>query len=132
MSGRPTKRTPDRRERLLTALRNGNTRECAYTAAGISHELFRQWMADDLQFLQEVKQAEADAETFMVAALKRGTRKSWGAALAWLERRRSQDWGRVDRVEVTIRDEARRLAAERGLDADELIRRAEAIVNGRT
>jgi hypothetical protein len=126
-----TKRTPDRRERFLKALRDGNTRQCAVKVAGFSDETLRTWMAEDLEFLEAVIQAEAAAEAFMVAALKRGTRTSWSAALAWLERRRSQDWGKVDRVEVVVREEARRIADEYGLDADALIRRAEEIVAGR-
>jgi hypothetical protein len=130
MAGVRTKRTPSHRERLLKALRDGNTRQCAVKLAGISDETLRRWMAEDVELVEAVLLAEAQAEAAMVAGLKRGARKSWAAALAWLERRRSQDWGKVDRVEVVIRQEARRIAEEHGLDADELIRVAEEIVAG--
>jgi hypothetical protein len=131
MSGIRTKRVPDRRERLLKALRDGNTRRNACALAGISDQTLANWMAEDLDLLDAVLLAEAQAEAFNVAALERGARKSWGAALAWLERRRGQDWGKVDRVEVIIRTEAQRIAESHDLDADELVRVAEEIAAGR-
>jgi hypothetical protein len=55
---------------------------------------------------------------------------TWQAAAWWLERRRPDDYSRRDRVDVTVRQEAQKLAAQMGIDAAELIAEAERIVSG--
>lgn len=54
----------------------------------------------------------------------------WTAAAWWLERRKWQDYGRHERVEVTldVRKEAERLAAELGIDSADAIAEAERIL----
>ena len=126
MVGRRSKRTPERESRLLSALSAGNTRQAACFYAGISDETLANWMRRSLEFLERVKKAEADAEVRMVAQVARAAQEgTWQAAAWWLERRRPEDYGRRDRVEVTLRREAERLAGELGLQVDELIREAE-------
>jgi len=110
----------------LSALSAGNTRQAACFYAGISDETLANWMRRSLEFLERVKKAEADAEVRMVAQVARAAQEgTWQAAAWWLERRRPEDYGRRDRVEVTLRREAERLAGELGLQVDELIREAE-------
>ncbi|HKD34034.1 MAG TPA: hypothetical protein VKB73_11335 [Gaiellaceae bacterium] len=110
----------------MSALAAGNTRQAACHYAGISDETLANWMRGSLEFLERVKKAEADAEVRMVAQVARAAQEgTWQAAAWWLERRRPEDYGRRDRVEVTLRREAERLASELGLQVDELIREAE-------
>ena len=52
----------------------------------------------------------------------------WRAAAWWLERRRPEAYGRHARPEADIRVLAQRLADGEGLDVDELIAEAEAIM----
>jgi hypothetical protein len=88
-------------------------------------------MARFAGFSDAIKKAESEAEVRMVAhVLKAATDGTWQAAAWWLERRRPTDYGRRDRVELTIRQQAEKLAAEMGIDAAELIAEAERIVSG--
>jgi transposase len=129
--GRPSKRTPDREARLLEALRAGNTRSAACHYAGIDQGTLANWLARYSDFSDAINKAEADAEVRMVAQIARAAHDgTWTAAAWWLERRRPDDYGRRDRVEITLRQQAERLAAERGLDPEELIAEAERIVAG--
>ncbi len=91
--GRRTKFTEVRKEVVLKALRFGNTRQCAYGLAKVSHDTFYNHLKKDLQFSEAVAKAEADAEDTMarvvIAAAAKGT---WQAAAWWLERRRPHDY----------------------------------------
>jgi hypothetical protein len=77
--------------------------------------------------------AEATAEIqtvgILIDAVKAG---DTNAAKFWLERRRGDDWGLKQRLEVSLRTEAERIAQEQGLNADELVREAERIASGRS
>lgn len=129
--GRPSKYSKALADAICQALRMGNTRTAAYAYAGIDQNTFHRWMARFAPFREAVAKAEADAEVFCVAKIRQSINDGntqdgkW-----WLERRRNQDWGRIDRVEVTLRREAERLADAYGLDADELLREAERIAAG--
>ncbi len=77
--GRPTKFTPEVREKLLTALRSGNTYEASAGYAGISYDCLRNWMKEGqtvangefFEFFQSVKKAEADAEAESIGRIRR-------------------------------------------------------------
>ena len=127
--GRPSKYTPERVQRIVQALQAGSTRKAACQYAGISDETFATWLRENLDFLDAVTQAETAAElrcntTIMQAIRDGSTTDAW----KWLERRRAEDYGRVDRTEITVRREAEKLAAELGLNADELLSEAERIL----
>src|SRR5690554_3405209 len=76
--GRPSKLTPERVERLLDALRQGNYYEPACAVAGISYRTFRDWMIQGeqdieagrqtrfAQLVQDVTRAEEEAEAEMI------------------------------------------------------------------
>lgn len=131
MAGRPSKRTPEREARLLEALRAGNTRKDASLYAGIEQHTFQNWMLRYSHFSQAVEKAEADAVVRNVAQIAKAAQTgTWQAAAWWLERRRPDDYGRRDRVEVTLRQQAEKLAADLGLNVDELLAEAESIVAG--
>ena len=110
---RPSKRTDERIERILSAIRAGNTIRAACGAGGISVETFASWRRSDPQLRDDVMAAEAAAEFIAVNALRDGFADDWRAAQAWLERRRPEDWGRADRL---------RLEAATGAGADRPLR----------
>ena len=111
--------------------RAGNTRRASYLSAGITDRTFASWLQRFSEFSDAVKKAEAEAEAAHVRNIGTAARMgNWTASAWWLERRRHQDWGKVDRVEVTIRQVAEKIAAEQGLDPAELIAEAERIVSG--
>lgn len=118
---RPLKYSPQRVEAILGALRLGNTRAAAAAYAGVDDETLRRWMPRFPEFRAAVVKAEADAEVRAVAEIRQAYQAgNWTAAAWWLERRRPQDWGRKDRVDVV--QIVREMAAREGFsqeDADE-------------
>lgn len=143
--GRATsRRTKARVEAVLESLRHGASRTAAAAGAGVSKDSLRRWMSADPGFAERVEIAEGE----MVAALvdviyrtalatdKNGnpTQQSWIAAMTLLERRMPEDWGRRDRIEISmeIRQIAEQIAAETGLPTDEVLAEAEQILRGRT
>lgn len=106
--------TPSVRERILTALRAGNSRMVAMQYGGIPQGTWHGWMqrADPAhpnfapryaEFKAEIELAETDAEVRAVNAIMRaglvnGDTKSlqW-----WLERRHPDRWGRRDRLALS-------------------------------
>lgn len=111
---RPSKYTPERVARIVEALAGGNTRGAASAAGGIDQATFDRWMHRFAHFAEAVREAEATAELGYVATIKQAADAGdWRAALAWLERRRHEDWGRRDKVEIvnSVRELARQMGA---------------------
>ncbi len=125
-----TKLTDARMTALLTALENGCTRRAAAGAAGIHHATFYRWLDADATLRDAVEKAEDLAEAKFTAAVVAAVPRNWQAAARWLERRKHQDFGRRDALEVKmdLRAEATTLAEERGLDAAAAIAEAEALL----
>lgn len=91
-------------------------------------------MEADAEFSGAVIKAEADAELrFLGQVAKAAAGNNWQAAAWWLERRQHMDFGRRDRVDmqIDVRKEAERIAAEAGLDVDAILAEAQAIVDGK-
>lgn len=90
---------------------------------------FYRWL-DDETFRDEVEKAELAAEAAYTTAVAQAVPKSWQAAAWWLERRKYQDYGRRDSLEVKmdLRAEVTKLAEELGLDPAAAIAEAEAIM----
>ena len=92
---RPTKLTPERRDRIVKAMGAGNYLEAAARSAGVHPSTVYRWLEraerepDGLyrDFAEEVRRAEADAEVHAVAIVRRAMAEDWKAALAYLERR---------------------------------------------
>ena len=123
--GRPSKYTPERVRRITDALAAGNSRRAAAAYGGISDVTFASWCARFLDFFAAVKSAEAQAEVAHVANIAQASRDgSWQASAWWLERRRHQEWGKVDRLEIEIRRAAEQVAQQTGADPDWLLKRA--------
>lgn len=104
------KRTDATRDLILQALRAGNTRQASASYAQIHIDTFHDWLKRFPNFAEGVKKAEADAEVRHVANIAKASADgNWTASAWWLERRRHEDWGRKDRVEIlaTVRDMAK-------------------------
>src|SRR4051794_21483658 len=91
---RPTKLTDEAQDRIVAALRVGNTIEAAAAAAGIDARTFRRWMARGASsraadaeyraFREAVERARAQVELVLVSRIAGAAAKgSWRAA-AWL------------------------------------------------
>jgi hypothetical protein len=126
--GRTTKRTPALQAALCSVLAAGGTRRAACAHVGVDHTQFYRWLERDAPFRTAVEKAEADAELRFTTIIVTAASESWQAAAWWLERRRYADFGRKDRIEVDIRSQAQAIAQSLGLDADELVATAEAIL----
>jgi hypothetical protein len=128
---RPTKLTEATERAILTALRAGMTRTAAFEAAGVERTQISRWMRRFATFRNAVLEAEANAEIQTTIVIRQAIeRGDWRAALAWLERRRRDDWGRVDRIELEIKRAAERVAERTGADPDWLVKRAAEIAAG--
>ncbi len=146
--GRPSKRTPQRVEAILGVLRSGGTVAAAAGAAEVSQATVYRWLRADARFCDAVKRAEAAAELRFTTAVSDAAMGSpaqydaagqlirpevkpiWQAAAWWLERRRREDYALRATLAVNIRERAKVIADELGLDVDELIAEAERIVGG--
>jgi transposase len=132
VAGRPSKRTPEREKRLLDAIRAGSTRKAACAYAGISDETLANWCRRSLDFLDALARAEAEYEVKCNAIISQAAQTDARHAEWWLERRRPEEYGRKDRIDLNvIRSEAERLARELGLDPAEVMAEAELILKDR-
>ncbi len=110
---RPAKldeRLIERMEQLIVA---GVTRTDAVRGAGITYQTFLNWLARGEQeqrgrffdFLERIKRAEAQAAINCTLSIQQARiAGNWQAAAWWLERRRPNDYRKVDRVENTGAD----------------------------
>ncbi len=100
--------------------------------AGISFQTFNEWRKAKHEFSDQIESAEGSAAVGWLAKIEKAANDGNWTAAAWkAERRYPQYFGRTDRVEVTIRQQAEALAAELGVPVDEVIREAERIANRR-
>lgn len=99
-----SKYTPDRVERILTALREGLPIESAANYGGIHKDTFYEWLKQHSDFSDAVKDAESEAEFKLVQTIQADP--SWQSKAWILERRHPDRWGKVDRnkVELTGKD----------------------------
>jgi hypothetical protein len=129
--GRPTKRTPEREQRLLEAIRAGNTLRASSAYAGVSEDTLAIWRQRYSDFSESLTRAIAESEVVLVAIVRKAASEDWKAASWLLERRFHESWGKRERYDVEIRRQAEHLGAELGLDPEALIAEAERIAAGR-
>jgi hypothetical protein len=129
--GRPSKATPERIEAILEALRGGATRQAAAGFADVHYATMARWVGDNVDFRAAVENAEQAAEAYYTSVVYKASQDNWQAAAWWLERRKFRDYARRDRVDVSVevRQEMDRLAAETGMDADDLVAEAERVLS---
>lgn len=120
--GRPTKFTPERREKIIQLIKAGNYLETATQAAGIDYSTFRNWMnrgedafqrqsegdkltkveKEFVDFVEHIQKAEAEAEARNLMIINKAASDSWQAAAWYLERKHHDRWGRKDRVQADV------------------------------
>ena len=101
------KLTPEIHEKIVAMIREGNYRETASAACGITSRTFRNWMARGHEGEEpfaalaiEVDKAEAESEALDVAQLAKAAKDDWKAAAWKLERRWQHRWGRTPDIIV--------------------------------
>ena len=104
-------RHPKIRERLIEALSAGNYQRTSAIYAGVAPATLDSWLNrarherdEDLdteytKLLQDVESAEAEAEVYAVAIIRRSMTDNWTAAMTFLERKKPHEWGRKTIVE---------------------------------
>jgi hypothetical protein len=88
-------------KRICDLLRDGNTQKTSAIASGISEDTFYTWMKEIPEFSESVKKAEEEAVARNVAIIKTAANDHWTAAAWWLERRRRDDFGKNEKVDIT-------------------------------
>lgn len=130
---RRSKMTDARVASLLNALRVGNTRRAACAHADISPDTFYRWKATDRTFSDAVEKAEGEAEgRYLMHVAQAAQSGTWQAAAWWLERRRNEQFGQRQRVDlsVEVHAEVERIARDRGLDPDAVMAELRTILPG--
>jgi hypothetical protein len=155
-AGRPSKLTPERSRRCFEALAAGASRRLAAQHAGIDLTTFERWMKrrgeEYANFAEGVVRAEEEAELSLVATAQRcalggavltretvtrpdGTRivhetfapPDGRLAVEILARRFPREWGRLDRIELSIKERAQSLADELGMSVESVLAEAQRI-----
>lgn len=125
--GRPSKFTPECRNRIVSLINAGNYLDTACQAAGITYSTYREWIKrgqreydrlemsprakvkesekDYLDFFEAVQKAEATAEARNLTIINKAAEKNWQAAAWFLERKAPDRWGRKDRFKGSITHE---------------------------
>jgi transposase len=112
--GRPTKFTKEVQDQLYQLIKEGNYFDTSCKIAGISYSTFREWIIKGEQdgkgkffdFSEAIKKAEAEAEAKRVEMiLKAGMIQDWKANAWYLERKYPDRWGKVDRLEASVKSE---------------------------
>lgn len=89
-----------KREKILAALKAGNTRRAAAAYAGVHWETFYRWL-EDATFSDAVYEAEAAPEVLCASTIVNAARKGdWRAGNSWLEKRRRDEWG--DEINIRV------------------------------
>jgi hypothetical protein len=102
---RPTKYTEEKAAAICKDIERGNTLRVSTTVNGVPESTFNDWRNRYPEFSEAVKVAEARAEQLHVGNIVReATAGEWTASAWWLERRRHDDWRKVERQEITGAD----------------------------
>jgi hypothetical protein len=117
-AGRHSKYTPEVVESICTYLRQGNTRKTSAILAGIGHSTMYEWMDEFPEFADTIKKAEEEAVARNVAVINLAGQTNWQASAWWLERRRKEDFGKQDRVDITTNGKDIQTMTLQQLDAE--------------
>lgn len=121
-AGRRSTLTPEKFERIIGLIRNGNYQTTAAAAAGVPIRTFFKWIergkraadyyeedkwvepSEELYYnlYKAVEQARAEAEASNVLIIRNEANKTWQAAAWMLERAHPDRWGRRDKVDATV------------------------------
>lgn len=117
-------------DKFVHAIGKGSTREIAAKYANISVDTAAAWEVRYPDYAERVKEAEGQAAVGWLEVIDEAAPKSWQAAAWKLERKYPNDYGQRARIDVnvTLRQAAEQLAAELGLDVDEVLAETVAIL----
>jgi transposase len=109
--GRPATLTPEKQEKIFTAIRAGNYRDVAARWAGVPLRTFRRWCQRGRkaksgvfkEFWHALLEAEQSAEILMVGLVVRAAKINAKHAEWWLERKFPDRWGRERNIKVDVR-----------------------------
>ena len=119
--GRPSKLTPERLEKILESLREGNYRDTAAEGAGIAYNTFREWEKKG-GVEEKGKRAEAEGEQLHIRRInKAGEEGAWQADAWMLERKDPKKWGRKDATKLELSGEVKTINAEQFQQLQEAI-----------
>lgn len=140
---RPTTLTPEIATGIVVLIENGVHPLIAAGSFGVAKSTYYDWIQRGegehpsrltepayIEFAEKVRMAEYRAESTLVG-LAIAKVKTTADAVMLLERRFADRWQRREEVTINLRREAEKIAAETGLDADEIVAEAEAILAGR-
>jgi hypothetical protein len=128
--GRPTKFDEKTAQKILAAVKAGNTRTAAARMAGIAPSTFHDWRIRAVRgdepyaaFAERLLLAEGEAEAEAVRIIHEAARSgTWQAAAWWLERRHARQWLRPELPEPKPKtEEYFRTEEEREANAIKLI-----------
>ena len=109
--GRKTKLDEKRLKKVVDGITAGLPYDTACALAGITYQTFLNWMRAGeaaesgkfFEFFEEVKKAEAIAESVHIANIKNAGKSGVWQADAWmLERRHPEKWGRREQIKQEI------------------------------
>lgn len=98
-----SKYTPELVQAIVDRVKAGVPRKYAAVGAGISHETLYVWLKERPDFSDAIAQAEADAVARNTALVEKHAIKDWKAASWWLERRAPEEFGKTEKMEVTVK-----------------------------
>lgn len=124
-------------KRLVDGIRNGVAITVLCSANRISRRTFYNWIEKGnkgeepfASLLRDIEQADAELETELVGHLVGAARDGkWQAAATYLERRKSERWGRNNKVTVEQLENPEVVEAE-ALPTDELIAKYKQLEEG--
>jgi transposase len=134
--GRPSKAeqllTPEMLEHVGKLLAEGHYQETVSDFLGIHRQTWWDWLQRGSrepgsifeQFSDVVKKASAAAEIMLAQEIRYGA-DTWQSRAWIMERRFPKRWGK--RLEITLREEAKRLAADLGVPEATVVAEAERI-----
>jgi hypothetical protein len=126
---RPTKLTPEVRERVADAIGLGAYAEQAARAAGISPSTYYDWLRRGeageepfSEFSETIRVREAQAEVDAIRVIRQAADGGdWRAAGHYLERRHPERWGRRPQPQVEPVEEPARTQEEFDAEVDRLV-----------
>lgn len=137
--GAKIKLTPQRQKALLEALSVGATQRIACDYAGISQECLYGWLrrgkkgeSPFSEFSEAYTRTQGQAAITWLQVIESAAHQGdWNAARWKLERRWPDEWGPKERVDVRItlvEQAAKKVAAELGMTAAEVLAEAQALL----
>ena len=106
--GRPSKLTPQRKDKILAAVRCGASFKTACGAAGIHESTFYRWQergaeqdapSEYREFCEDLTHAEEEGNAARVALIMRAAKTDWRAAAWLLERTNPDRWSMRYKIE---------------------------------